>query len=115
MPVNPSGNFHWIPDFALEETRRFGNIKTQLEGKTRYRMKHGRRHSWTLNFAKVSKTEANDIWAFWNKKEGAFGSFNWTHPETSVAYKVRFAGDSLKREEIGGDLMRMTIRLIEVF
>ena len=115
MTVNPSGNFHWIPDYTFEEAINFSNYKTNIPGKTVLRHRHAVKRAFGLRFVNITKTEATDIWNFYNAHSGPYTSFNWTHPTTSTMYKVRFTGSSLKRAERGPDNMDVMVNLIQVF
>jgi len=107
--------FGWTPDYSFQETYRYNTIKSDLEGKIRYRFRQGRKRAWRLEFKAISLTECNDIYDFFKARRGSWEYFNWNHPESGTNVKVRFGDDSMTRKEVGPDAYNISTTLQEVF
>lgn len=88
------------PDRVTEMSRDFNILLSQrLTAKEARRAKNGTgnpRRSWVLLHNHVSLLEMQSLKEFFIARRGRWDSFNFTEPETSNTYEVRFDTDVLE-------------------
>jgi hypothetical protein len=102
------------PNYPLVEDLRFPQVKTEFEnGAVQQRPKWtSPKATFSLSWAAMSATDYATLRAFFIANQGL--SIAWTHPDTSVAYVVRFGQDSLKSSIAMHSLRKVEITLEEV-
>lgn len=112
----PVWNPDWVPDFVFVQSYEFDTIITQgnLGPENRRPRRVYSIASFSLNFEGISKELATSIYAFYQDRMGTYKQFVWANPVDGISYAVRFAEDSITREEVGYDLMNMSIKLRQV-
>ncbi len=86
------------PDFNWEETPEFHTLVSQMESGFEQRRNKwsASRRKFRLVFTNRSKTDYETARDFFLARKGAYEAFDWTNPNDSVSYSVRFDGDSFK-------------------
>ena len=112
-PVYLVWNPEWIPDFVFVQSFEFDTLVTNINiGPERRRARRTLSVGiFKLNFSNISKALSTSIYSFYIDSRGPFRPFQWTNPVDGITYTVRFLENSLKREEIGEDLMNMEVTL----
>jgi phage-related protein len=78
--------------------------RTELEGGyVATRAKHTRapRKTWSCGFTFISNADKGALETFWDTVKGGSVAFDWTNPQDSIVYTVRFKGDPLKFSYVG--------------
>lgn len=112
----PVWNPEWIPDFVFVQSFAFDTLITDMPLGPEHRRARRTQSvaTFELNFSNISKGMAASILAFYVDSRGPFRQFRWANPVDGNTYPVRFLEDSISREEIGEDLVNMTVRLKEI-
>jgi len=107
--------FRWPCDPSqIQESIRYRTLITQFEsGREQRRAKGTPRRRWTLRFRK-DQVDADEIWAFYQARKGAFEAFLWTNPLDGQTYTVRFERDDLTRNVFWKCVYEIGLTLIEV-
>lgn len=101
------------PDFPMEEERSFPVLRSEFEsGAVQTRLRFSKKRL-IANLSWAAMTEANygTLETFFDANQGL--TFTWTHPVTSVAYTMRFKGDSLQSSHIANGRRTVTVGLEE--
>lgn len=88
------------PDYGTTEATYLPQIRTEFEGgyvQSRKRTTRAR-GQWTLGWNALSEADYQTLKAFFIANQG--GSFNWTHPTTSVVHVCQFSGDTLPGDPV---------------
>lgn len=103
------------PDYPIKEGKYYDVLVTNIPGKERTRARHATPiRSWRLTYRAIHDGDCKYLWNFFNARKGRLESFTFVHPESGASYTARFSEDTLKREEIGNNLFKITIELTEV-
>lgn len=109
-------NPEWVPDFVFKQSYAFDTLIT--EGNLGPEYRRGKRaysiSTFDLNFAGITKALAASIYSFYIDSKGPFRPFDWANPVDGQTYAVRFLDDSIKKEEVGEDLINMQIKFRQV-
>ncbi len=106
--------FTWQPTEVIEEEVRFSTLITQFESsKEQRRSKGSPRRVWTMRFSRL-KVEADQVWAFYIARKGAYEAFEWTCPLDGETYTVRFLEDNLTRTSLWDAVYEYGLKIIEV-
>jgi len=108
--------FTWIPQKTFEYGSEYKtNISTFGGGKEQRRKKYSSgRGIFHLSFPTCPNADAEAILSFFDARYGAYESFYWVHPLTSVTYTVRFVSDSLKIKYINPNCRSLDFDFKEV-
>lgn len=110
--------FTWTPEFTVTESEiGFKTLISKGEsGRERRRSKASTaRLTFKLIFNILINTEIDAIWAFYLARKGSYESFDWTHPRTSEALKVRFLKDGLTRAWFAANCHKTGVEFQQVF
>ena len=91
------------PSFPLDETAEYRTLKSPSEdGYTITRPQWTKsKKSWHIVYKVLSNSDYTSLKTFFlDSAKGGALSFNWTNPQDSIAYEVRFKDDSLKASYI---------------
>jgi hypothetical protein len=72
------------------------------------------RLAFTINMYPLTKLESDVILDFYKRSFGRAHTFKFTSPLDSVAYRVRFADSSFKRERVAFNTFRIQVTLMKV-
>ena len=110
--TTPVWNPEWVPDFVFVQSYAFDTIITDIGvgPENRRARRINSVGTFNLNFSNISKGLAASIVAFYVDSRGQFRKFYWTNPVDGNTYTVRFLEDAIDREEIGEDLVNMTVK-----
>ncbi len=91
-------SFPLTPDFVFTQTTEFSTVMSEFENGAEQR-----RAKWASDFKKFDcrfenrpKTDFTTLQAFFEAREGKYDTFEFTNPEDSVVYTVRFDDDKLE-------------------
>ena len=89
-------------------------VSTGESGKQRRRAKSVGPFVWQLDFSTLSVAEADKIWQFYLDCKGAFDTFTWTDPVSSVSYTVHFKNDTLTKDYFTYGLYNLSLEFEEI-
>jgi phage-related protein len=92
-------DFTLAPDFVFEEKPQYNTLITNFENGVEQRRptRSTAIREWTLQYRNRSSADMQTVLDLFNSKKGAYTAFDWTNPEDSVDYTVRFKEDSLTK------------------
>lgn len=108
------------PSYVFEEEIAFKTAVITYEDGTELRHSYGSpRRTFTLRFLSVDQATRDEIHNFHQSVYGAYMSFLWTNPISSVQYTVRFLDDTLQEDNISynqtdGHIFNIEIKFYEV-
>lgn len=107
--------FNYSPDFVDEEEIEHSTLISEFENLSEQRRNvAGPRRAWRLRFLNRNQAEFEALRDFYLARSGAFEAFNWTNPNDSVTYQVRFKEQSIKPSRKKGALYDLELDFIEV-
>ena len=109
-------DFTIAPDYIFEEQSRFQTLISQFENgaeQRRAKWSSGQK-IWSLNFKNKTQDEFETVIAFFESKQGAYGSFTWTNPNDDTEYTVRFQEDSVTFQNKSFGVFDFGFKFIEV-
>lgn len=88
-------DFTWVPNYVLTRDVKF--VTRISEGETGAERLRSKRTSgvygFSLQFDRLTISQADNMWAFFIAKKGKGTWFTWTNPITSTEHTVRFDDD----------------------
>ena len=105
-----------IPEIPFTTSISFVTLISKGErGKQRRRSKADGPMTWKLNFPILDDTDTDLAWDFYINCKGAYDSFAWIDPVTSVGYTVHFKQDNLAKEYFSNpNLHKLSLEFEEI-
>lgn len=113
-------DFTWVPHYVLAQSAKYSTLISEGEsGKERRRSKRTTPTvSFQLQFNRLTLSDADALWTFYNAKKGMGTAFTWTNPVqeggVNVEYTVRFESDALTRSYFMQNRYQLNLGLVKV-
>jgi uncharacterized protein (TIGR02217 family) len=106
-----------VPQYTFVEESGYKTLVSQFEnGVEQRRQKWSRsKKTFTLNYGVISRTAMGLLKTHFDSALGSALSFTFVNPLDSASYTCRYVEDTFNCEQHGKSLVRVAIKLIEVF